>query len=54
VLLRRSLNVAFLDRGGLVGMDVLDFIAGLIVYGVTAPHAITHDSNASAGSGFWS
>lgn len=35
-------------------MDVLDFIAGLIVYGVTAPHAITHDSNASAGSGFWS
>ena len=54
MLLRRSLNVALLDRGGLVGVDVLDFIARLIVYGVTAPHAITDDSNTSAGSGFWS
>lgn len=53
-LLRRSLNVALLDRRGLVGVYVLDFIARLIIYGVTAPHTITNDSNASAGSGFWS
>lgn len=52
LLLRRSLNTTLFDRGALVGVHVLDFVARLIVRGrATTCHRFTNDSDACVGLG---